>query len=192
MHITGGRFGGRVLAAPDDRCVRPTAEKVRQAVFNILTHKDFGTGFTLEKACVIDLFAGTGAMGLEALSRGAAFCLFVDHAAAGRALLRRNVEALALTGATKIWRRDASALGPRPPGAGGAFDLAILDPPYRGNLLAPSLEGLSKGGWLKPQALVVAERALDEALPPPALFSQVDTRSYGDTAVEFLVFDPAN
>src|ERR1700704_1578069 len=112
MRITAGKFRGRTLAAPGGGSVRPHPDKARQAVFNILEHKDFGFSFRLEGARVVDLFAGTGAMGLEALSRGARYCLFVDDSAVSRALIRENVEALGLTGATKHWRRDAAVLGP--------------------------------------------------------------------------------
>jgi 16S rRNA (guanine966-N2)-methyltransferase len=184
MRITGGRFGGRLLAAPQDFRVRPTSDKVRQAVFNILAHGDFGIG--LEGARVVDLFAGTGAMGLEALSRGARYCLFIDDDAGSRALLRSNVESLALTGATKIWRRDATSLGPMAPGAGGPFDLAFLDPPYRKNLVAPALSSLEEGGWLAPNALIIAEHALDESLDEVRGLERLDSRAYGDTAVEFF------
>src|SRR5882672_2372249 len=162
MRITAGKFKARTLAVPGDASVRPTSDKVRQAIFNILEHRDFGFAFGLEGARVVDLFAGTGAMGLEALSRGARYCLFVDDAAASRALIRENVEAFGLTGATKIWRRDASALGPLDTVA--RFDLAFLDPPYRKNLLSPALAGLRSGGWLTSPALVVAEMAEDEDL----------------------------
>jgi 16S rRNA (guanine966-N2)-methyltransferase len=189
MRITGGRFRGRALAAPEDERVRPTADRVRQAVFNILMHNDFGINFSLENARVADLFAGTGAMGLEALSHQARYCLFVDHSADSRALLRRNVEALDLTGVTKIWRRDATQLGPLAPGAGGPFDLVFLDPPYRQQLIAPALASLRDGGWLASRALIAAEHALEETVPPVAQFSRLDTRTYGDTAVGFLVFE---
>lgn len=173
------------MAPPDSR-VRPTADKVRQAIFNVLAHNDFGTGFSLEAARVADLFAGTGALGIEAISRRAAFCLFVDDSAESRALLRRNVEALSLTGVTKIWRRDATKLGPMPAGSGGPFDLVLLDPPYRKGLIAPALESLVAGGWLAPNAVVVAEMAEEESLPSPPSFDALDERTYGDTRVVFL------
>ncbi|HEY3777805.1 MAG TPA: 16S rRNA (guanine(966)-N(2))-methyltransferase RsmD [Rhizomicrobium sp.] len=189
MRLTGGRFGGRLLATPDDARVRPTADKVRQAVFNILAHRDFGIGFALQDARAIDLFAGTGALGLEALSRGARYCLFVDNDADSRALLRRNVETLALTGVTKIWRRDATVLGPMAPGAGGPFDLAFLDPPYRQNLIVPALAALRDGRWLSPHALIVAERALAENATAAKGFSLLDCRTYGDTATDFLALE---
>jgi 16S rRNA (guanine966-N2)-methyltransferase len=123
---------------------------------------------------------------LEALSRGARFCLFVDNDADSRALLRSNVEVLALTGVTKIWRRDATALGPMGPGAGGPFDLALLDPPYRKNLLAPALTSLRDGGWLARPAFAVAERSVEEEHATVTGFNLLDTRSYGDTAVDFF------
>lgn len=186
MRITGGRFRGRKLGAPKDLSVRPTADRVRQAVFNILRHHDFGA-FSLEGARVIDLFAGTGAMGLEAISRGAEFCLFVDDSAESRALLRTNVEALQLTGHSKIWRRDARMLGPMPHGAGGPFDLAFLDPPYRMTLLTPALASLVAGKWLAPGALVVTERAEGEQPPETDEFSLVDERVYGDTRIAFML-----
>jgi len=188
VRITGGRFGGRVLAGPDDDRVRPTSDKVRQAVFNVLAHNDFGFTFALENARAIDLFAGTGAMGLEALSRGARSCLFVDNSAESRALVRRNVESLALTGATKIWRRNATDLGPLSGNSGGPFELAFLDPPYRERLLAPALNALRGGGWLAPDALAVAEYPVDEEPPESGGFELLDTRSYGDTSIAFLRF----
>jgi 16S rRNA (guanine966-N2)-methyltransferase len=135
---------------------------------------------------VIDLFAGTGAMGIEALSRGARYCLFVDNSAESRALIRQNVEALALTGTTKIWRRDATALGPLSAGSGGPFDLAFLDPPYRQSLLLPALQSLRSDGWLASDALIVAEYSVDEDLAGFAGFEMRDARGYGDTSVAFL------
>ena len=186
MRITGGKFGGRTLATPRDARVRPTSDKVRQAIFNILLHNDFGAGFTLEGARVADLFAGTGALGIEALSHGASFCLFVDDAAESRALIRENVEALALTGASKIWRRDATKLGPMAAGAGGSFELVFLDPPYRMGLIAPALTSLRDGGWLADGAVLVAEIAEDEDVPSTDGFTRLDERVYGDTRVMFL------
>ncbi|HEY3638179.1 MAG TPA: 16S rRNA (guanine(966)-N(2))-methyltransferase RsmD [Rhizomicrobium sp.] len=188
MRITGGQFRGRVLATPDDERVRPTADRVRQAVFNILAHNDFGIGFMLEGARVADLFAGTGAMGLEALSHRARYCLFVDSSADSRALIRDNVETLGFTGTTKIWRRDATELGAMSPGAGGPFDLVFLDPPYRQNLIAPALASLRDSAWLAPRALVVAEHARDETIPQVEQFTLLDTRFYGETTVEFFAF----
>jgi len=184
MRITAGKFKTRALTAPKDLSIRPTSDKIRQAVFNILAHRDFGFAFALEGARVVDLFAGTGALGLEALSRGARYALFVDDAAASRALIRENVEALGLTGATKIWRRDAASLGPLDTLA--PFDLAFLDPPYRKNLMAPALTGLRDGKWLNAPALVVAEMAEEEILPPTEGYEMLDDRIYGETRVVIL------
>jgi 16S rRNA (guanine966-N2)-methyltransferase len=181
MRITGGTFRGRALAEPPDDRVRPTSDKVRQAIFNILAHNAFG--FELDGAKVIDVFAGTGALGLEALSRGASFALFVDDSAESRALIRRNVEALNLTGATKIWRRDAANLGPLGAGAGGPFALAFLDAPYRKRLTERALASLATGGWLAPSALVIAETAADETIEISSGYTLLDERSYGETAV---------
>lgn len=185
MRVTGGKLGGRRLAQPKNQLVRPTSDRVRQAIFNILEHRDFGIGFTVENAAVADLFAGTGALGIEALSRGARFCLLVDNDAESRALARENVETLGLTGATKIWRRDATDLGPLGAGAGGPFDLVFLDPPYRKNLVAPALARLREGGWLSRHALLVVETAKGETFEYGG-FIQLGMRNYGDTDVFFL------
>jgi 16S rRNA (guanine966-N2)-methyltransferase len=184
MRVVGGKFGGRALVAPDDRRVRPTSDKVRQALFNILAHRDFGD-FTLEGARAIDLFCGTGALGLEALSRGARFCLFVDDDTESRALVRQNVESLGLTGVSKIWRRDAADLGPMNTGSGGPFDLAFLDPPYRKSLADAALKSLREGGWLAAGALLVVETAIDEPLNTEG-YEKLDERDYGETRVIFL------
>src|SRR5476651_1506611 len=157
MRITGGTLRGRQLVAPRDQSVRPTSDRTRQAIFNMLQHKDFGIDFALDGAAVADLFAGTGALGIEALSHGARWCLLVDDSTDSRALQRENVEALGLTGATRIWRRDATDLGPLGPSAGGPFHLVFLDPPYRKSLVPKALASLKDGGWLSPQALLVAE-----------------------------------
>lgn len=188
MRITGGAFRGRTLAAPPDARVRPTSDKVRQAVFNILMHNDFGIGFALEGARVADLFAGTGALGIEALSHGATFCLFVEDSAESRGLIRTNVEALNLTGVTKIWRRDATDLGPMAAGAGGPFDLVFLDPPYHKDLIAPALASLRDGKWLSPHALAIVETAEDEIIPSTDGFALVSERVYGATRVAFLIY----
>jgi len=188
MRITGGTLRGRKLLAPEDASVRPTSDRARQALFNILMHNDFGV--SLEGAKVADLFAGTGALGIEAISHGAAFCLFVDDSAESRALIRANVEALNLTGITKIWRRDATDLGPINTGSGGPFDLVFLDPPYRKNLVAPALASLRHGGWLLPNALLVAEMAEDETVPSLEKFALRDERIYGETRLCFFNFAP--
>jgi 16S rRNA (guanine966-N2)-methyltransferase len=191
MRITGGQFRGRALAEPPDDRVRPTSDKVRQAIFNILAHNDFEMGFGLEGARVVDVFAGTGALGLEALSRGAAYALFIDDSAESRALIRKNVETMSLTGVTKIWRRDAMDMGPLGAGAGGPFELAFLDAPYRKGLTEKALLSLATGGWLSPNALAVAETAAEEELEPPQGFALLDCRIYGETAVHIFGASPA-
>src|SRR3954471_20321724 len=163
MRITGGIYGGRRLVAPGDKRVRPTSGRPRHAHLNMLRPNDFGIGFSLEGAAVLDLFAGTGALGIEALSHGARWCLLVDDSADSRALQRENVEGLGLTGATRIWRRDATDLGPIGPSAGGPFDLVFLDPPYRQELVPKALQSLKDGGWLTPHALIVAESDASES-----------------------------
>lgn len=183
MRIVGGDFKGRALFAPPGSTTRPTSDRVRESIFNILAHGDYA----LEGARVIDLFAGTGAMGLEALSRGAVHALFVEEAAAARAAIRRNVEALNLTGRTRTFRRDATSLGPIPSGI-KPFDLAFLDPPYDRGLLPPSLEGLGANAWLTMGATVVAEMRNGEAVEIPSGFSEADRRTYGETTVVFLKF----
>ena len=184
MRIVSGRFKGRNLKAPGDTALRPTSDKVRQAIFNILEHAGFAAGFSLEGARVVDLFAGTGALGLEALSRGAKYCLFIEDEAESRAIIRENVEALGLTGASKIWRRDATNLGALDTLA--PFDLAFLDPPYRRGLIAPALKVLASGGWLNPNALVIAEAAEDETMPVVDGYDLLDDRVYGDTRIAFM------
>lgn len=161
--------------------VRPTSDRLRESLFNILAH---GYGSVVEGARVIDLFAGTGALGLEALSRGARFALFVDDGTEARALLRANVEALGVGGRTKVFRRDATKLGAMPPGE--AFTLAFLDPPYGRDLAPRALESLRDGGWLAPGALAVVEEAAGAAVAPPAGYEEIERRTYGDTQVLFL------
>jgi len=177
MRIVGGRFRGRALVAPPGIDTRPTSDRLREAIFNILEHG----AFPLTDASVLDLFAGTGALGLEALSRGAKFALFVEESAAARAAIRANIEALGLTGATKIFRRDTSNLGAMPPGAGGPFELVFLDPPYGKGLVRLALESLRAGGWLAPSATLVIETGAEEALVLPPDYVERDRRRYGDT-----------
>ena len=154
MRVVGGRLKGRNLASPSSRDIRPTADRLRESVFNILVH---AYDDPIEGARVLDLFAGTGALGIEAVSRGATFALFVDNGAEARALLRNNVEALALGGVTKVYRRDATNLGPAHPME--PFSLVFLDPPYGKGLAEKALASLRDGGWLTPGALLVVEEA---------------------------------
>jgi 16S rRNA (guanine966-N2)-methyltransferase len=162
--------------------IRPTSDRVRESVFNILAHGI--DGFSLTGARVIDLFSGTGALGIEAVSRGAAYCLFVEEAAEARALIRRNVEALGLTGETRIFRRDATDLGPA--GNMEPYAVAFLDPPYGKGLGEKALAGLAEGDWLTPGAVCVLEERAGSNLIIPAAFEQLDARTWGDTEVRFL------
>jgi 16S rRNA (guanine966-N2)-methyltransferase len=181
MRIVSGQLRGRVLVAPADHHTRPTADRVRQAIFDILHHGL--ADFALDGSRVLDLFAGTGALGIEALSRGAAFCLFVEHDAEARAFIRRNVEALGLTGVTKIFRRDATALGPS--GPLGPFSLAFLDPPYGLGLAERAIASAVDGGWLAPGAVAVIEERKGAQIRLPECMAALDQRTWGDTSVTF-------
>jgi 16S rRNA (guanine966-N2)-methyltransferase len=181
MRIVGGRLRGRVLAAPKSQAIRPTADRLRESMFNILAH---AYGNPVTGARVLDLFAGTGALGLEALSRGAAFALFVDDGAEARALLRENVTSLGLGGATKIFRRDATKLGMAHPIE--PFSLVFLDPPYGHGLAERALASVLAGGWLTPEALVVVEESADAGFQPPPCYQELERRRYDDTEVVIL------
>src|SRR5690242_17693349 len=181
MRVVGGRLKGRNLASPASRDIRPTADRLRESAFNILAH---AYDNPLQGARVLDLFAGTGALGIEAVSRGAAFTLFVDNGAEARALLRNNVEALALGGVTKVYRRDATNLGPAYPME--PFSLVFLDPPYGRGLAGKALASLRDGGWLTPGALVVVEEATSAAFTAPDGFAELERRAYDDTEFVFL------
>ena len=186
MRVTSGRLRGRPLAAPIGLAVRPTSDKLRQAMFNILEHGELIPGFGLDGARVIDLFAGTGALAIEALSRGARTALLIDNNATSRALIRRNVEALGLTGTTKIWRRDATKLGDA--GRLAPFDLVFCDPPHgKGlgdkGLGEQALEAAAEEGWIAPEGIVVLQ---ERAGVEPALaggFAVIDRRRYGETDI---------
>jgi 16S rRNA (guanine966-N2)-methyltransferase len=185
MRVVGGRLRGRTIASPASRDIRPTADRQRESLFNILMH---AYGDPISGARVLDLFAGTGALGIEAISRGAAFTLFVDNGAEARALLRQNVEALGLGGVTKVYRRDATNLGPAHPVE--PFALAFLDPPYGKGLGEQALTSLRDGGWLTPQALLVIEEATAAKFAAPAGFDELERRAYDDT--EFVILRYAN
>jgi 16S rRNA (guanine966-N2)-methyltransferase len=184
VRIVAGQFRGKAITAPAGANTRPTGDRARQAIFNVLEHAAWSPG--LEGRRVIDLFAGSGALGLEALSRGAAFCLFVETDEGARGAIRDNVEALGLFGAARVHRRDATDLGVRPGSAGPAFDLALLDPPYGKGLGERALTKLAEGGWLQPGALAVFERGSDEADPEIAGWERLDARDYGAARVLFL------
>jgi 16S rRNA (guanine966-N2)-methyltransferase len=184
MRVIAGAYRGRSLVAPEGRATRPTADRVRQALFDVLQHAPFAPD--LHGARVIDLFAGTGALGIEAMSRGATYALFVETDEAARGAIRTNLDALGLIGAGRVHRRDATQLGPRPATDGSPFDLAFLDPPYAKGLGETALAGLLAGDWLAPGALCVLERGADE--PPLSVdgFELADVRRWGTAAVSFL------
>ena len=185
MRIIGGAFRGTRLAAPGAdgggaAHLRPTSDRVREALFNLLAHGDYPA---IEGARVLDLFAGTGALGFEALSRGAARVTFVEEFAKSRALIRQNIETLGVIGQTKLWRRDATRLGPC---RGDPYDLIFADPPYRSGLGARALEAAFAGGWIAPGAVAVLEQEEGEPLPDLAGLALADNRCYGGTRV--LIF----
>ena len=181
MRVVGGELKGRNIVAPASHDIRPTADRLREAVFNILVHA-YDDPF--QDARVLDLFAGTGALGIEAISRGAVFTLFVDNGAEARALLRNNVEALALGGVTKVYRRDATDLGPAHPME--PFSLVFLDPPYGKGLAEKAMTSLRGGGWLKSNALLVVEEAKAAGFAAPDGYEELERRVYDDTEFVFL------
>jgi 16S rRNA (guanine966-N2)-methyltransferase len=181
MRVVGGKLRSRPIAGPKSDAVRPTSDRLREALFNILTHS---YGDPVTGARVLDLFAGTGALGIEAISRGADYALFVDEGVEARALLRDNVESLGLGGVTRIFRRDASKLGPAHPL--DPFSLVFLDPPYGKGLAEKSLISARDGGWLMPQALLVVEEAADAGFNTPEGFVELERRSYDDTEFTFI------
>jgi len=181
MRIVGGKLRSRPIAGPKSDAVRPTSDRLREALFNILTHS---YGDPVTGARVLDLFAGTGALGIEAISRGADYALFVDEGVEARALLRDNVESLGLGGVTRIFRRDASKLGPAHPL--DPFSLVFLDPPYGKGLAEKSLISARDGGWLMPEALLVVEEAADAGFKTPEGFVELERRRYDDTEFAFI------
>jgi len=183
MRIVAGRFRGRRLASPEGKeAVRPTSDRAREAIFNVLMHRFQGRGFSLIGARVVDAFAGTGAMGLEALSRGAAHVTFLENNRSALAALKANVQAVNAEGETRVEQTDAT----RPPRPTQPCQLAFLDPPYEDGLLEPALAGLLSGGWLAPGAIVVCEGPITVDLTAPEGMEHVDERRYGKAKVTFL------
>ena len=180
MRIVAGRFKGRSLAAPSGMATRPTSDRLRETLFNVLAH---GYDDPVTGARVLDLFAGSGALGLEALSRGAVFAQFVEEAAAARGAIKANIDALGVAGVTKVYRRDATHLGPLPPNE--AFSLVFCDPPYGKELATQALGSALKGGWLTPRALVVVEEKTGADGVLPEGFTAIETRDYGETVLVF-------
>lgn len=183
MRIIAGSHKGRALAAPKGRKTRPTADRTRESIFNKLAHASWSDG--LENKRVMDLFAGSGALGFEAMSRGASFCLFVETDAGARGAIRDNVEALQLWATTRLHRRDATAMGPKPANLGPPFDLVFLDPPYGKGLGELALSRLLEGGWLSPDAIAVLEVGIDETPETPG-WERLDEGEYGAARVVYL------
>lgn len=181
MRIVAGKFRGKQLTSPSDESIRPTADRVRESMFNILASR---LGPVFDGIRVLDLFAGTGALGLEALSRGAAHVTFVDTGAEARGIIRDHIEAFGAGGITKLLRRDATDLGT--PGTFGQFNLIFLDPPYNKSLGEQALTGLRANNWLAPGATIVLEDSIEANIAIPTGFTLEDRREYGAAAVHFL------
>lgn len=181
MRIVAGKFRGKALLSPSDDSIRPTSDRARESVFNILASR---IGVHLDGLKVLDLFAGTGALGLEALSRGASGAVFVDNGAESRGIIRDHIEAFGIAGIAKLLRRDATALGPA--GTMGPFDLVFLDPPYAKGLGEQALASLRDGRWLAKDAIIVLEESAEVELALPEGFTIDDRREYGAAAVHFI------
>ncbi len=184
MRIVAGSLKGRAISTPEGQNTRPTSDRARQAIFNVLEHAAWAE--PLDGARVIDLYAGSGALGYEAVSRGAAFALFVEIDDEARGAIRENADAWGLMGRTRVHRRSATDLGVRPGSAGEAFDIAFLDPPYGKGLGEQTLARLLEGNWLKPGATVVFERGSDEPEIDTPGYERLDARDYGAARVLFL------
>jgi len=183
LRIVAGALRGRPFVAPKGHSTRPTSDRTRQAIFNVLEHASWAP--EIDGARVIDLFGGSGAMGLEALSRGAAFCRFVELGEAAAAAIRANVESLGLVDHCAIDRRDATRLGPRADGEPEA-DFAFADPPYREALGEAALAALLAGGWLAPTAVVVLEQDWRDGARDPPGYHRLDERLWGAARVRFF------
>jgi 16S rRNA (guanine966-N2)-methyltransferase len=186
MRIISGKFKGQPIAAPDGRGTRPTSDRARESLFNVLAHASWAP--SVDDARVIDLFAGSGALGFEAISRGAAFCLFVETDSRARGVIRNNIEAFQLFGHTRIQRRSATDLGLKPAAAGAPFTLAFLDPPYHQGLVEPCLRTLRTGGWLAEDAVLVIETDASETFTHDG-FTELDTRETGKARLTILRAD---
>jgi 16S rRNA (guanine966-N2)-methyltransferase len=184
VRIVAGSLKGRSIVTPEGQGTRPTSDRARQAVFNVLEHAAWAE--PLDGMRVMDLYAGSGALGFEAISRGAAFALFVETDEEARGAIRENADAYGVMGRSRVHRRSAIDLGSRPGSDGEAFDLAFLDPPYRKGLGEQTLLRLLEGGWLKPGALVVFERGSDEPEIDTPGYERLDARNYGAARVLFL------
>jgi 16S rRNA (guanine966-N2)-methyltransferase len=185
MRVIGGRYRGRRLVAPRDRVVRPTGDRVREALFNRLDHAGWGRdgASLIVGARVADVFAGTGALGIEALSRGAAHVVFLDHDPAAIAAIRRNLGGLeGAAAATSLVIGDALA----PPPAAAPCDVILMDPPYGSDLALPALHALKARGWIAGGAHIIVEGAAKDSFAAPPGFTTIDSRRYGSARLVFL------
>lgn len=185
MRIVGGQWRGRRLATPRTDAIRPTSDRLRESLFNVLTH---GYDDVVAGARVLDLFSGTGALGFEALSRGASYALLVDDSTEARSVIRANIEAFGAEGTTRLFRRDATRLGEA--GPAGRFSVLFCDPPYGRDLAPAALASAAAGGWLEEGALAVVEEAAASPVDLPDGFRELERRTYGETAVTFARFAP--
>ncbi|WCR55508.1 16S rRNA (guanine(966)-N(2))-methyltransferase RsmD [Bartonella clarridgeiae] len=178
MRVISGKFAGHVLSKPLDRSIRPTSDRTRESLFNILTSQE--ENFWSDKR-VLDLFAGTGALGIEALSRGAKAAVFVENSIEGRSLIQKNIETLGLQGVGRILRRDATKLGNI--GTMLAFDIIFADPPYGCSLGEKAFIQAFKGKWAKTETFFILEEAKEAIINLPDPFYLEDERFYSDTAI---------
>lgn len=187
MRIVAGKHRGRRIQAPAGRDTRPTTDRTREAIFNILAHSGWGPdgGSPVEGAVVLDGFCGTGALGLEALSRGAARALFLDLGRGALDAVRANIAELDEGARAIVLRADVT----KPPAAREAASLLFLDPPYDQDLAPKALAGLARSGWLRPGAVAVVEEAAGAVVEPPPGFAVLEERRYGDTQVIFLAYE---
>ncbi|WP_176083787.1 16S rRNA (guanine(966)-N(2))-methyltransferase RsmD [Martelella sp. HB161492] len=181
MRIVGGEFRGRALATPKSQAIRPTTDRTRESLFNIIAH---AYPEALDDTNMLDLFAGTGAIGLEAISRGVRMAVFVENSVEGRGLLWSNIDTLGLHGRTRIMRRDATKIGQ--PVQLQPFDFLFADPPYGKGLGDQALDAVDRGGWLKPGALVIVEERAGVTLQLSTVFQPLETRDFGDTEMHFF------
>jgi 16S rRNA (guanine966-N2)-methyltransferase len=188
IKVVGGKHRGRPIATPEGGTTRPTSNRAREALFNILVHANWSDDGTspLVDARVLDAFAGSGALGIEALSRGAAHATFLDNDAEAIRLIGENLRKLGEAANARVIRADAA----RPPPSREGCDLALLDPPYRSGLAAPALTALAEAGWLKPGAIATIELAATEDLDPPKGFETIDERRYGAAKIIILRYRP--
>ena len=183
MRVVGGKFKGRNIIAPRGTGTRPTSDQARESIFNILTHADWAPA--LDNVNVIDIFAGSGALGIEAISRGAGFCLFVETAPAARAAIRENVDKMGLAGMTRVHRRDATKLRIEPGNLKGPFTYLFIDPPYHKGLGLPVIRKLNAQGLIAKNAIIIYETGKDED-PNLGQFTVLDIRKWGAAKVHFF------